>query len=185
VSNSLGFSGANADSCCKSGSIAYPLHTVTISVRLNSVTTVKIQQGRPLTAGQTTCDAVYSWGQSYDSWGRTFRTVTWTRDVPDDAYIRLRFCKTDEADACTDDVGIPNQLLKFEIDNASALQMLHAVAVDTAGTDGVVGCIKVGCFDTDADCGCVTPVVLSNIKAGTEIIAAPIGSVLTTVLPLA
>lgn len=204
VSNALGFSGAGVAKCCAMSCPALPLHNVTVCIRVNSCTTVKIQQGCLRDASKGDCAAVYSWGQTYDSWGRKCRVATWQRKVPNDAFIRIRFCPKDscETSCICDDNGDglhnPNQLLKFDIDGQDARRVIEAVNaypgdLADASTGGTYSCMRAACIDpaggATGDCCYVSPTgevnwTVDDIAVGAEIVVGPMNDVFFSVPPM-
>ena len=188
ASNALGFSGTGVTECCKLPCTALPIHTVVICVLINSNTAVKIQQGCSSQAESESFDvedAVYSSGQTYDSWGRSCRVVTWTRQVPDDAFIRMRFIPAEEDVSCDDDAPtLPNnQLLKFEIDGLDVKRTIDKV--NRVSPRGTYEGIKAGCYLLTAPSCCaqgtpplfIVPWRIDDIPRGAEIITGPMNLV--------
>lgn len=182
--NALGF--ASAASCCKLPCPAFPIHTVKICVLINSKTAVKIQQGCATEdSDDEECDASYSSGQTYDTWGRSCRVVSWSRQVPDDAFIRIRFVPSDEDEDCEDSSShhrTKNQLLKFEVDGADVRRIVEAVNRYPHGT---YNCIKAACTLTEGPSCCSVGSTgpyevnweIDDIVRGAEIVVGPMSDV--------
>ena len=163
--NSLGFSGAAGAACCVLPCPAYPIHTINICVLVNIETSVKIQQGclkehheyysessdsDSDVDNKDQNDIGYSHGQTYDSWGRKCRVVNWSRKVPDDAFIRLRFYGVDgDEEPCEDYIG-NNQLLKYEVDGVDVTHMLRTYLGATLG-GSPYHYVKAGCAGAPRD----------------------------------
>ena len=158
--NSLGFSGTAGSGCCVLPCPAYPIHTVTICILVNIETAVKIQQGclksglesdddSEAEAFKNQSDIGYSHGQTYDSWGRKCRVINWTRQVPDDAFIRLRFIGLDGVESPCDDSTANNAILKFEIDGADMRHMINRYLGATLGASPYYY-VKAGCAGSPA-----------------------------------
>lgn len=195
IGNYLGFSGAGVATCCALPCPALPIHNVTICVLLNCETVLKIQQGCTVPgSGDDDCDAVYSCGQTYDSWGRKCRVVTWQRMVPDDAFIRLRFCGEDACETtCGGDRNqSPVKLLKFEIDGSDVKRIVAAVNKVEYGR---YKCIQANCTN-QTEQGATGPCCflgednvptwnLDDIPHGAQIVVGPMNEVPFSYPPLA
>jgi hypothetical protein len=173
--------------------VQFPPNNVQICLTINSKTQVKISQGCRLDAED--CDLYFPPSVAADSWGKRCRLVSWSRQVPTGAYIRIQLCPLDGcSDACSPPaysaLTISNSLSTFSVNGVSKL-------VDfTAARDlgGEVGCyVKAACIGAKttevitADQPCcgwtsvgtadeeVSWTTLSNLPVGTELIFGPIG----------
>jgi len=207
--NALGFSGPGGARCAAQSCPAYPIHTVNICVLVNLDTQVRIQQGCLGGVDEVDVDGLpdfeqadvtYSGGQTYDSWGRRCRVVSWSRKVTDDAFIRLRFMDAadTESASCPDGFhNVKNQLLKFEIDGVSAISTITAL-LGVSGGASRTSYLKAGCIGSypqpSACCWYGTLATglsggtphwsstassssVKDIPSGAEVVLGPIGSV--------
>ena len=194
IGNYLGFSGVGVAQCCTLPCPALPIHNVTICILLNCDTVVKIQQGCSKASDaydsddSDDCRAVYSCGQTYDSWGRKCRVVTWQRKVTDDAFVRLRFCGHHDCEAVCGDTTRHhgrgrNQLLKYEIDGADVKRIIAAVNKQQGG---IYKCIQANCTvpsNDNTSCCYVDEQTgvpswdLSDIPHGAQIVVGPMNEV--------
>ncbi len=135
TANALGFQGAHG--CCLSPCVQFPPYNVQICVLINSRTQVKISVGCATSADA--CDIYYPPTVAQDSWGRKCRMVSFSRQVPKGAFIRIQLCGLDGcSDSCypsSYEVGgfVPNALQTFSVDGVSKLQTLLDVADDFSG----------------------------------------------------
>jgi hypothetical protein len=188
--SSLGFKGTP---CCRAPCPVFPLNHVRICFRVNSISTLRIQQGclaktNYTTYSGTTCNVVYETGITEDSWGRRCRLVTFDRKVPTDSFIRLRVCALDAgcSPVCGesgDALVSTNQLVNFEINGVKIIRNLRYVQEN----GGVQDCVKVGCTNPDpegTDC-CNTAGtwdLTQDVPFGAEIVVGPIGGELFSTL---
>ena len=203
--NALGFSGTAGSKCCAQACPAYPIHTVNICVLLNLATEVRIQQGCITVAEDAIShdaghapeqtDIGYSSGQTYDSWGRSCRVVNWTRKVPDDAFIRLRFLPVDDAPCSSSEASVANKILKFEVDGVDLRQ---SIALYTGVTGGVseTSYFKAGCMGSaiaGSECcdyegrsgvtGDAPNWAVDNVVVGAEVVIGPINAIPYSTVP--
>ena len=188
--NALGFSGPNGSGCYKHPCPAYPIHTVNICVLVNLDTEVRIQQGclgdhdHDEDDDHDQSDITYSSGQTYDSWGRKCRVVSWSRKVTDDAFIRMRFIGAEEDEPC-DAVplhGVTNQLLKFEIDGLDLIPVVDRYLALPYGMSSNYSYLKAGCMGglsggsgcCELDVAFVPTWNKRDIPRGAEIVVGPI-----------
>jgi hypothetical protein len=173
--------------------VQFPPNNVQICLTINSNTQVKISQGCRLDAED--CDLYFPPSVAADSWGKRCRLVSWSRQVPTGAYIRIQLCPLDGCtDACNPPtysaLTIPNSLSTFTVNGVSKLGDLAAAR--EAG--GVVGCyVKAACIGAKTAevitpnqpcCGWTTVgpsdeevswTSLADLPVGTELIVGPIG----------
>jgi hypothetical protein len=144
IANPLGFSGRHP--CCAAPCVQFPPNNVQICLTINSQTQVKISQGCRLDSED--CDLFFPPSVATDSWGKRCRLVSWSRQVPTGAYIRIQLCPLDSCtDACSpptySSLIIPNSLSTFTVNGVNKAVDLAAAAV--AG--GTIGCyIKAACI---------------------------------------
>lgn len=180
VGNALGF--ANAAPCCSAPCPSFPLHKVTICLKLNDRTCAKIQQGcLESPVSESTCTVKYGWGQIMSSDGKSCRVVKFDRWVPRNSFVRIRLCACDACDSvlCSEtDSTNTNQLLSFLVDGADFTSLL---ALARAQESGSIGCVYVGCQGRTvipSSC-CDSEWTLDDMPFGSEIEFGPIGQTLS------
>jgi hypothetical protein len=194
IANPLGFSGRHP--CCAAPCVQFPPNNVQICLTINSRTQVKISQGCRID-GQG-CDLYFPPSVAADSWGKRCRLVSWTRQVPTGAYIRIQLCPLDGcSDACDtpaySTLSIPNSLSTFTVNGVSKLGDFLAARQDGGELDESclvkAACIGAKSVSTtpvvgDTCCQWITAALapnnvswtsLGNLPAGTELIFGPIG----------
>jgi len=196
IANPLGFSGRHP--CCAAPCVQFPPNNVQICLTINSRTQAKISQGCATEGKDDECALYFPPSVATDSWGKRCRLVSWSRQVPTGAYIRIQLCPLDGCtDACstpayTSDalVVTPNVLSTFTVNGVSKL-IDFAAARDLGGE---VGClVKAACIGAKGDAAIdplnkccqwttVGPVAaevswtaLADLPVGTELIFGPIG----------
>lgn len=173
VSNTLGFiTQAVNTACCPFPCPSFPLHKVSICVRINALTCIKFQTGCGIPGTGPVCDydIKWSWDTTQDTWGRSCRVVHFERTVPDGAFVRFRLCR---CDPCADDndatdVYVPNVLLKFQIDGVDYRAFLDALS---QREDPVQGCVQ-------------AQYTAGDMQPGDYAIVGPIGSVSPVLIPI-
>lgn len=156
VANQLGFVGGHP--CCTYPCVQFPPFSVTICLQVNSRTAATIEQGCNLATDGESCQLYFPAGVTQDSWGKRCRTISWQRQVPYGAYIRIRLCAVDGCqEQCTSDsytqLDRPNALIKFQVNGTSYLGLINSTATSsiTGGDGGVVdgSCyVKAACIGT-------------------------------------
>ena len=188
VSNNQGFFGPGVPGCCKLPCPTLPAHKIVICVRVNSCTSVALQQGcvLPTVPGGPACEIDYSWPITEDSWGRKCRVVRFIRTLPGNTAVRLRFCSygcgmcpSGPCDLTYGGAPINNALLKFTVDGYDITNTIASWIPD-APVEGAPGypCSHVSCFGGGATSSCCAVsgqsganlYTLANLPSQTEIV---------------
>jgi hypothetical protein len=177
--------------------VQFPPNNVQICLTINSNTQVKISQGCRLDAED--CDLYFPPSVAADSWGKRCRLVSWSRQVPTGAYIRIQLCPLDGCtDACNPpaygSLTIPNSLSTFTVNGVSKTTDL--LAARQAGGEAAGSClVKAACIGAITDDTYVTEpscclwtnasgtspatrvswTSLGDLPVGTELVYGPIG----------
>ncbi len=159
---------------------------VSFCLQVNAVSAIYVQIGCKLSPDDD--DIVYRDAPAQTSWGQTLRTFRWIRNVPKDAYVRIRVCAlpsscTDVCDTPENQYGVPlgNKLVCAVVDGFDVTQSLQNM-LDTqtyACLGARIGCQAPLVPDSSDCCHEGTTVLFTNlvdIPHGSEIVLGPLNS---------
>lgn len=199
IANPLGFSGRHP--CCAAPCVQFPPNNVQICLTINSRTQAKISQGCATEGVDGACALYFPPSVATDSWGKRCRLVSWSRQVPTGAYIRIQLCPLDGCtDACSTPsyttrsiVSIPNALSTFTVNGVSKLGAF-TTALGDGGVETDSCYVKAACIGAQSEAPIdgtntccqwtsegtpgpdqVSWDSLADLPVGTELIYGPIG----------